>query len=130
MWLAILHIPRQEEQGAGEPQPVLRALGLQRPLLWGLMVTEVAAREAEQEAAAREVEWKEVPPLEEQETEEPGIPAQGGRVWTAQAAHRTSLSPRGPGWASLPSGAAMGPGWAGLEVWRLEGRVSGGEWEG
>lgn len=130
MWLATLHIPRQEQQEAVEPQLALQALGLRQPPQWGLTVTEVTAREVEQEAATGEEESKEVPQLEEQEMEEPGIPAQGGRVWRAQAAHRTSLSPRGPGWASLPSGAATGPGWAGLEVWRPQGRVCGVGWAG
>lgn len=52
MWLATLHIPRQEEQGAEEPQPALQAPGLREPPRWGLTVMEVAAREVEQEAAA------------------------------------------------------------------------------
>lgn len=129
MWLATLHIPRQVEQGAEEPQLALQAPGLQQPQLWGLTVVELAAREVEPEAAVQEEEWKQVPQLAEQEMEEPVIPAPGGRVWTAQAAHRTSLAPRAPGWASSPSGAAMGPE-LGLEAWRLEGRVCGGEWVG
>lgn len=45
MLLATLHIPRQEQQQAVEPQQALPALGLQH-LRWELMVMEV-----EQEAA-------------------------------------------------------------------------------
>lgn len=59
MWLATSHIPRQEQQEAVEPQPAPQALGLRRPPWWALTVAEVAVREAEQEEATGEEEWKE-----------------------------------------------------------------------
>ena len=84
-------------------------------------------RGAEPDAAAEE--WRE-PLREEQETEEPCLPAQGGKVWKAQAAHWTSLPPRGLDLESSPSGAAMELVWVEEEAWRPGGRVSGEEWVG
>lgn len=135
MWPATLHIPSQEEQEPLEPQPALQAPGLQLPPPWGPTLTEGVVRESEQEAAVaaaaaageqEQEEQKEAPQLEQQEAQESGIPIQGGRVWTAQAAHQTSLPPRAQGSASSPNGAAMGPGWGPPEVWKLGGRVCGG----
>lgn len=124
--LATLHIPRREEREAEEPQPALQARGLRQPPPWGSAVMEEAVRGAEQDATAEE-EWRE-PPQEEQEAEEPCLPVQGGKVWKAQAAHWTSLPPRGPGSVSSPSGAAMELVWVEEEAWRPEGRVSGAGW--